>query len=184
MSDNSVTEPPEVSDETIYQHLRDYQEAGMIEYVLPTEPLGEQWIIGHAGHILKFTGTDEITAFLAGISVCASYAGKLKASETAPIWDHPSWGATWRQSDAETPAIIKGKTVRIIPERGPERVMVVNHVERHVITLADPEETIPGGPLTSSLSSASTMPPTGRTSWRTAPPPPAGRQETSPSLTL
>jgi hypothetical protein len=34
-------------------------------------------------------------------------------------------------------AVTKGDVIRIIPERGPERVMVVAHVEHHVITLAD-----------------------------------------------
>lgn len=38
----------------------------------------------------------------------------------------------------ETSAIVtKGDVIRIIPERGPERVMVVSHVERYAITLAD-----------------------------------------------
>jgi hypothetical protein len=33
--------------------------------------------------------------------------------------------------------IAAGDVIRIIPDRGPERVMVVARVERHVITLAD-----------------------------------------------
>jgi hypothetical protein len=33
--------------------------------------------------------------------------------------------------------VTKGDTIRIIPERGPERVMLVAHVEHHIITLAD-----------------------------------------------
>lgn len=141
-------EPPEVSDETIYRHLKEYRQTGVIEYVLPTEPLGEQWIIGYKGQILKFGG-DGIVAFLMGIQAGALYVDKLKASATAPIWDHPAWGAEARQAEAETSALFKGKPVRIIPERGPERVMLVSHVEHHVITLADPREaaegTCPGG---------------------------------------
>jgi hypothetical protein len=31
----------------------------------------------------------------------------------------------------------KGDVIRIVPERGPERVMIVSHVEHHVITLID-----------------------------------------------
>lgn len=38
----------------------------------------------------------------------------------------------------DTAAVSKGDLIRIIPEKGPERVMVVAHVEHHVITLADP----------------------------------------------
>ena len=141
-------EPPEVSDETIHRSLKEYQQAGMIEYVLPTEPLGEQWIIGYKGQILKFDG-DSVVAFLMVIQAGALYAAKLKASATAPLWDHPAWGAEARQAEAETPGLFKGRLVRIIPERGLERVMRVSHVERHVVTLADPdeaaEETCPGG---------------------------------------
>lgn len=35
-------------------------------------------------------------------------------------------------------SVTKGDTIRIIPERGPERLMAVAHVEHHVITLSDP----------------------------------------------
>lgn len=39
---------------------------------------------------------------------------------------------------APTPAAVaKGDVIRIIPEAGPERVMLVSHVEHHIITLAD-----------------------------------------------
>lgn len=41
----------------------------------------------------------------------------------------------------ETPAAVtKDDIIRIIPEKGPERVMRVSHVEHHIITLADTEE--------------------------------------------
>ena len=36
--------------------------------------------------------------------------------------------------------ITKGDTIRIIPDKGPGRVMVVSHVEHHVITLSDPAD--------------------------------------------
>lgn len=100
----SGTEPDEITDETIYQHLKEYQEAGMIEYVLPTEPLGEQWIIGHNGQILKFLTKEGIVGFLAGTSVCATYVGRLKGASTGPIWDHPAWGAAPRQAVATAAA--------------------------------------------------------------------------------
>jgi hypothetical protein len=38
-----------------------------------------------------------------------------------------------------TTTIAKGDTIRIIPDAGTERVMVVSHVEHYVITLSDPE---------------------------------------------
>jgi hypothetical protein len=93
MTTPSTTESAEVSNETIYQHLKDYQEAGMIEYVLPTEPLGEQWIVGHDRQILKFLTKEGIVGFLVGISVCATYVGRLQAASGRPIWEHPAWGA-------------------------------------------------------------------------------------------
>jgi hypothetical protein len=45
-----------------------------------------------------------------------------------------------RALGAET-AVTKGDVIRIIPERGPERVMLVVHVEHHIITLADLDST-------------------------------------------
>lgn len=33
--------------------------------------------------------------------------------------------------------IRRGDVIIIVPDRGPERKMVVNHVEHHVITLVD-----------------------------------------------
>jgi hypothetical protein len=69
-------DPPEVTDEEIYESLRGYQEAGLIEYVLPTEPLGEQWIVGCDGQILKFLTKEGIVGFLAGISACARFVAR------------------------------------------------------------------------------------------------------------
>ena len=70
--------PPEVTDERIYLDLKAYNDAGMIDYVLPTEPLGEQWIVGWNGQILKFTTKESIVGFLTGIQVCAMFADKLR----------------------------------------------------------------------------------------------------------
>ena len=44
------------------------------------------------------------------------------------------------EGDAALRTVTKGDTIRIIPDKGPERVMVVSHVEHHVITLSDPKE--------------------------------------------
>ena len=41
---------------------------------------------------------------------------------------------------APTVSVKKGDQIRIIPERGPERVMEVAHVEHHIITLSDIEQ--------------------------------------------
>ena len=75
-------QPQEVSNEKIYEDLKAYQDADLIEYVLPTEPLGEQWIIGCDGQILKFTTKEGIVGFLAGISVCATFVGRQHRPST------------------------------------------------------------------------------------------------------
>ena len=78
MADLGVSEPQEVSDERIYEDLKGYQDFGMIEYVLPTEPLGEQWIVGWNGQILKFTSKEGVVGFLMGIQVCAKFVAKRR----------------------------------------------------------------------------------------------------------
>lgn len=75
---NSTAEPTEVSDERIYEDLKQYQDMKMIEYVLPTEPLGEQWVVGWNGQILKFVTKEGIVGFLTGIQVCATFVGKQR----------------------------------------------------------------------------------------------------------
>jgi hypothetical protein len=74
--------PPEVTDERIYEDLKAYDEAGLIDYVLPTVPLGEQWIIGWDGKILKFTTKEGIVGFLVGIQVCAVFAARRRQPST------------------------------------------------------------------------------------------------------
>jgi hypothetical protein len=66
--------PPEVTDERIYEDLKVYSDAGMIDYVLPTDPMGEHWIVGWNGTILKFVTKEGIVGFLTGIQVCAMFA--------------------------------------------------------------------------------------------------------------
>ena len=75
----TVPQPPEVTDERIYVDLLSYQRAGMIDYVLPTNPLGEQWIIGWNREILKFTTKEGIVGFLAGIAVCADFVKRVRS---------------------------------------------------------------------------------------------------------
>lgn len=77
--------PPEVTDERIYDDLKAYQDAGMLEYVLPTEPLGEQWIVGWNGQILKFVTKEGIVGFLTGIQVCAMFVAKQREDPLARL---------------------------------------------------------------------------------------------------
>lgn len=43
-------------------------------------------------------------------------------------------------AEAAPVTITKGDVIRIVPELGPERLMVVSHMEHHIITLTDPED--------------------------------------------
>jgi hypothetical protein len=72
----TANEPQEVTDERIYEDLKAYSDCGMIEYILPIVPLGEEWIVGWNGQILKFLSKEGIVGFLAGIQVCATFVGK------------------------------------------------------------------------------------------------------------
>jgi hypothetical protein len=77
-----AAEAEEVTDERIYDDLKAYQDAGMLDYVLPTDPIGEQWIVGWRGQILKFVTKEGITGFLAGIQVGALFAAALTDGKT------------------------------------------------------------------------------------------------------
>jgi hypothetical protein len=67
----------EVTDERIYADLKAYADAGMLEYVLPTDPIGEQWIVGWKGRILKFVTKEGIVGFLTGIQAAVLFAAAL-----------------------------------------------------------------------------------------------------------
>ena len=80
-----TADPPEVTDERIYEDLKSFQDGGLIEYVLPTEPLGEQWIVGWNGQILKFVTKEGIVGFLTGIQVCAMFVAKRRSDPLAGL---------------------------------------------------------------------------------------------------
>lgn len=62
--------------EDVYDRLKAYQEAGMFSYVLPTDPLGEQWILGIEDiPLAKFAGTD-IIPFLAGLDTAIKFIAR------------------------------------------------------------------------------------------------------------
>jgi hypothetical protein len=101
---NDDTRQGEITDEQIYEQLKQYQEMGVVGFVLPTEPLGEQWIVGHGTELLKFTTKEGVIGFLMGMTVLAAFFAKLKAAQDGPVWDHPAWGAVARQAEATAQA--------------------------------------------------------------------------------
>lgn len=90
-----TTEPPEVTDERIYEDLKAYKDGGMIDYVLPSEPLGEVWFVGWRGQILKFVTKDSIVGFLMGIQVAALFVAEMRGPLNLREWlrEPPEVGA-------------------------------------------------------------------------------------------
>jgi len=70
-------EPQEVSDELILKELEGLAQNNVIEYVLPTIPLGQEWVVGIDGRILKF-GKDEAIAFLAGTTAALKWTARRR----------------------------------------------------------------------------------------------------------
>ena len=69
--------PEEITDEQIYETLKQYEAAGVISYILPTEPLGEEWILGvpdGLGGLMKLKGKDQAAGWLAGAATVAHWA--------------------------------------------------------------------------------------------------------------
>lgn len=68
----------EIEDREILAQLKRWEEVGLLDYVLPTTPLGEAWVVGYKGQILKFTGKEGAVAYLLGLNAGALYmAGKV-----------------------------------------------------------------------------------------------------------
>jgi len=56
-----------MTSEEIYERLTMYSDLGLIEYVLPTNPLGEQWILGvNELGIVKLIGDAQAISFIVG----------------------------------------------------------------------------------------------------------------------
>lgn len=87
-------------DQTIYDNLKSYQAIGIIDYVLPTEPLGESWVVGVDGRILKFSTREAIVSFLAGIHTGVKAAANAKAGRLN-LRDTRSWDARFDASQEE-----------------------------------------------------------------------------------
>jgi len=56
-----------MTSEDIYDRLKMYADIGIIQYVLPTNPLGEQWILGIDDlGIAKLIGDGQAVSFIVG----------------------------------------------------------------------------------------------------------------------
>jgi hypothetical protein len=65
-----------MTDEEILVELKQFQDVGAIEFVLPTEPLGEEWVLGirnNQGEVdLAKMNHDEVFGFIIGVSALAN----------------------------------------------------------------------------------------------------------------
>lgn len=55
----------EFSPEEIYTKLREHRDAGVISYMLPSDPLGERWVIGSGTELMNLDSR-QATAWLLG----------------------------------------------------------------------------------------------------------------------
>jgi hypothetical protein len=65
--------PEQPSAEDVLTELTKYKDLGVPSYVLPSVPLGEQWIVGVQGQIVRLNGEVEVAAFLVGMSAVAHF---------------------------------------------------------------------------------------------------------------
>ncbi len=67
-------DPTIVTPERAHQCLLDYQEQGVFEVVLPSEPLGETWVIADwEGHLFKVEGVKEVQVLIAGLGIMTRF---------------------------------------------------------------------------------------------------------------
>ena len=78
-------EPVQLTSQQIYEELRQYKQLGVLEYVLPTDPLGEEWHLGVKGQIVKLIGDDQAAAFLAGAAAVAHWVADRIAGQSGPL---------------------------------------------------------------------------------------------------
>jgi hypothetical protein len=62
------------SSEEIYKRFQEYKQLGVIDYVLPTRPLGDEWVLGVKGEIHKLIGNGDAMIWLAGAGAVTVWA--------------------------------------------------------------------------------------------------------------
>lgn len=115
MTTDQETAEPEpfagITDLEILNLLEQYRDLGVIRYVLPTIPLGEEWVIGvgEPGEgLMKLRGGELAAAFLAGAGMIAAWAsseyarrkilglaGKILWNPGAALFTPPAWAHWW-----------------------------------------------------------------------------------------
>lgn len=82
-----VPAPCAFTPEEIYQKFREHVAAGMIEYVLPTDPLGERWVIGHSDGTLENMDGAQACAWLFGANAVLMMVSRVMNSSRSDLED-------------------------------------------------------------------------------------------------
>ena len=66
-------EAPEVSNEDLLKQFEQLAEYHVIDYILPTEPLGEAWVVGKGLAIIKLKTQEEAMSFIMGANMVLTW---------------------------------------------------------------------------------------------------------------
>jgi hypothetical protein len=77
-----VSLDPSVTPEVVLEQLSQYVKMGILDYVLPTEPLGEAWVLGVRDNddqpsMMKFKSTEDVVVFMQGMALVAIRLTKI-----------------------------------------------------------------------------------------------------------
>jgi hypothetical protein len=71
---------PEFTDEQMLEQFDDYVKHGVIDYILPTTPLGEEWIVGltdnNGNPNIAKMNSEQAFGFLIGVSVMIRFMAR------------------------------------------------------------------------------------------------------------
>jgi hypothetical protein len=81
---SSTDSPQEVTNEKLDEELCKLADAGVLDFVLPTDPLGEAWIIGVRGEMLRLSSKGEVIALIAGIAAATHF---IHNRNTRPLFE-------------------------------------------------------------------------------------------------
>lgn len=74
MVDSTTQEAaPEVSNEDLLKQFEQLAEYHVIDYILPTVPLGEAWVVGKGISLLKLNTQEEAMSFLMGANMVLTW---------------------------------------------------------------------------------------------------------------
>lgn len=97
--------------EEVYELLKSLRNDGIFTYILPTDPLGEEWVCGTNDHQLLKMNHEQVISFLIGNQMTLHWLMAQVQARGVPDWLRP---ITLSKSDAEF-------IVKIMDEWGEDR---------------------------------------------------------------